>query len=118
MKLTVLTWLRDASLNLIGRSIELLFRLLLLILPMGMFLLLIQTRNKASKVSSISVYTNDDSVWQHIFPGFLLVAIDPNVAKNSYLSIKSKIQTWVKTNKYILTLIFMALLVILMIIKG
>lgn len=118
MKLTVLTWLKDASLGIMGKSIELLFRLLLLILPMGLFLMLIQTREKASKVSSISVYTTDDSVWQHIFPGFLLVAIDPKVTKNAYLNIKHKIQTWVKNNKYILSLIFMALLVILMIVKG
>lgn len=111
MKLTVLTWLRDSSISLIGRIIEIVFRILLFCLPLGVYLLLIQARDKASKVSSISVYTTDDSVWQHIFPGFILVAVNPNSFKNSFNSIKLRFQQWVNNNKYELTTLFMAVVV-------
>ena len=118
MKLTVLTWIRDSSVSLIGRSIELLFRVILFFLPLGVYLFLIQSRDKASKVSNISVYTTDDSVWQHIFPGFILVAVNPNSFKNSFNSIKLKFQQWVNNNKYELTTLFMAVVVGLLIWIG
>lgn len=118
MKLTVLKWITDSLIGTTGKLIEILFRLLLLILPMGLFLLLIQMRDKASKVSNLSVYTTDNSTWQHIFPGFLLVAIDPNVAQKMYLRIKVNFQSWVNGNKYLLSFLFMTLIVALMIIKG
>lgn len=116
MKLTVLTWLRDSSIAFVGRAVELIFRALLLILPLGLYLCLIQARNKASKISSISVYTNDESTWQHIFPGFLLVAIDPKVLHKKRAAIKEKFQAWVQANKYLLSFIFMLLIVLLMVI--
>ena len=118
MKLTVLKWLFDSSISLIGRTIELLFRIILCILPMGAFLLLIQLRSKASKVSNISVYTNDESIWQHIFPGFILIAINPNSLKNSYNSTKNNFQKWIEENKYILAFLFMSLISALVIWIG
>ena len=118
MKLTVLTWIRDSSVSLIGRSIELLFRVILFFLPLGVYLFLIQSRDKASKVSNISVYTTDDSVWQHIFPGFILVAVNPNSFKNSFNSIKLKFQQWVNNNKYELTTLFMAIIIVLLLRIG
>ena len=115
MKLTVLTWLRDALIPFIGRFIELLFRIILFMLPLGIYLYLIQSRSKASKVSNLSVYTNDDSVWQHIFPGFILVSINPRSFRKSIADTKNNIQTWISTNKYILSFLFMAAIVLLMI---
>ena len=108
MKLTVLTWIGQSLVSVLGRTIELLFRIILFLLPLGAYLLLIQSRSKASKVSNISIYTTDDSVWQHIFPGFILVSIDPNSFKKSYNSAKNKFQQWVNDNKYILAFIFMS----------
>lgn len=118
MKLKVLTWLRDEILSLLGNSVELIFRLVLLVLPMGLFLLLIQAREKASKTSNLSNYLTDNSTWQNIFPGFLLVAIDPNLTKNAYRKAKINFQSWMNENKYLLSFLFMSLIVILMIIKG
>lgn len=118
MKLTVLTWIKDELIGYIGKLIELLFRLFLLILPMGLFLLLIQGRSKASTIRTILDSTEDNSRWQHIFPGFILVAIDPDITKSTYTRIKGNIQSWINRNKYILGFIFMALVVALMIIKG
>jgi len=104
MKLQVLTWLRDSLIGLIGRTIEIIFRTILFCLPLGVYLLLIQFRSKASKISNISVYTEDYSVWQHVFPGFILVSINPNSIKEWCLKKRLKIQTWVGDNKFLLFL--------------
>ena len=92
MKLTVLNWFKDELIPFVGRIIELLFRIILFILPLGLFLLLIQYRGKASKISNISVFTEDNSVWQHIYPGFILVAIDPEITKRKIRRINKSIQ--------------------------
>lgn len=118
MKLTVLTWLKDELVVYVGKLVELLFRLLLLLLPMGLFLLLIQGRSKASSIRTIMDSTEDNSRWQHIFPGFILVAIDPNATRSAYTKIKINIQSWINSNKYLLGFAFMTLIVLLMIIKG
>lgn len=118
MKLTVLTWLRDELLGNLGKLIEILFRLALLILPMGLYLLLIQGRQKASSIRTILDSTEDNSRWQYIFPGFILVAVDPNVARTTYLKFKIAVQSWINNNKYLLGFMFMTLVVTLMIVKG
>ena len=115
MKLTVLTWLRDSSINFIGKTIELLFRMILLILPMGLFLILIQCREKASKVSNITVYTNPESVWQHIFPGFILVAVNPKILVERAAVFRKNFQAWIFKNQYLLAFSFMSAIVLLMI---
>ena len=117
MKLTVLTWLRDSSINLLGRTIELIFRALLVLLPLGMYLLLIQSREKASVVSSLTAFTTDDSRWQHIFPGFILVTVDHQSLKKGAAKAKLKLQMWISSNKYIIGMIFMIIMVALMLIN-
>lgn len=102
MKLQVLTWLRDSLIGLTGRIIELLFRIILCCLPLGIYMLLIQFRSKASKISNISVFTNDNSTWQHVFPGFILVAINPNLLKESYFKFRRNFQTWISDNRFLL----------------
>ena len=118
MKLTVLTWFKDFSIGIIGKLIEFTFRSILCFLPLGIYMLIIQGRTKASAISSISVYTNANSVWQHVFPGFILVAIDPKVLEKRATAIKKSVDEWVNLNKYLLALIFMILVVALMLFGG
>ena len=121
MKLIVLTWLKDSSITFIGKSVELLFRSILCILPLGLYMILLQKRSKASKVSSLMTFTNDRSVWQHIFPGFILVAIEPDVLNNFLTNLNNSFKAWVERNKYALAILFMATIVsilVLMYIKG
>ena len=126
MKLQVLTWLKDSLIGLIGKMIELIFRTILCCLPLGVYLLLIQFRSKASTIRNISVYTEDSSVWQHIFPGFILVAVNPNLLKNSYIKFRRNIQVWINDNRFLLFfLIFIfvffltfAIFYIILILKG
>ena len=118
MQLTVLKWLGDSSVRLLGRSIELTFRLILCFLPLGVYMLLLQKRKNASSVNTISVYTNERSKFQHVFPGFILVAVEPNSLNNMLSNFKNSIQEWVKDNKYILALLFMAIVIVLMVRIG
>lgn len=115
MNLTVLKWLWEVLVPFFGRVIELIFRTLLCLLPLGVYLILIQKRNKASSVSSISTYTNDRSRWQHIFPGFILVSINPDDLSNYIQNKKGAFQMWINTNKYILSFLFMLSIVALMV---
>ena len=57
MKLTVLEWIKDGAIPLIGKGIELTFRLILFFLPLGAYMCLLQLRSKASSIRSISAYT-------------------------------------------------------------
>ena len=114
MKLTVLKWIAESSIGLLGRTVELLFRVVLCILPLGVYMLLLQKRSKASKISNIMVYTNDRSIWQHVFPGFILVAIEPDEMKKFFTNLNNNFKAFVERNKYLLTLLFMASVVGLM----
>ena len=117
MKLTILNWIWERLVVVLGRSIEFLFRLILCVLPLGLYMLLLQERTKASSATSISVFTKENSRFQHVFPGFLLVSIDPDSLNRSISRVHSNIQEWVKRNKYILALLFMTIVVGLMVLS-
>ena len=121
MRLTVLNWIKDEATPFVGRAIEFLFRTILFLLPLGVYLFLLQGRSKASSINSISVYTNEESKFQHIFPGFILVSISPNSLNEALLKAKSSFQSWVERNKYLLAFMFMSVIVGIMMlsyIKG
>ena len=114
MKLTVSKWFLDSLIPFLGRIIETIFRVVLCILPLGLYLYLIQQRKKASKISNISVFTNDRSVWQHVFPGFILIAVEPTILSDFLNRKRSNFQNWVQRNKYIIAILFMIAIVSLM----
>ena len=118
MKLTVLKWLGDSSVALLGRLIELTFRIILCFLPLGVYMILLQKRQKASSINTISVYTNERSKFQHVFPGFILVAVEPNFLNATITKVRDNIQNWVQRNKYLLALAFMAIIIVLMVRIG
>lgn len=121
MNLTVSKWLWENLIVVIGRIIEVLFRIILCILPLGLYLLVLQNRQKASSITSISVYTKEYSKFQHVFPGFLLVSINPNSLSEVITSTNSKIQSFIERNKYTLAMILMSAIVgtlLLMYVKG
>ena len=118
MKLTVIGWVKDTLKVFLGRTIEIMFRMILFLLPLGIYLTVLQFRNKVSSVSNLTVYTKDESVWQHIFPGFILVSIEPQQFKAFISTKKANLQKWIKDNQYLLGLLFMLLIVCLMIYFG
>ena len=121
MKLTVLKWLWENMIVVLGRIIEVLFRILLCVLPLGVYLLILQNRQKASSVTSISAFTEENSKFQHVFPGFLLVTINPNSLSEFINENNTRIQKFIERNNYILALLFMSAIVgtlVLMYIRG
>ena len=119
--MTVLKWIADSSIGLLGRTIELLFRCALCLLPLGVYMVLLQKRSKASTVSSLQAFTSDRSIWQHVFPGFILVAIEPDEMENFFTNLNNNFKSWAERNKYLITLIFMSLIVgimVLMYVRG
>lgn len=114
MKLEVLKWLTDFLAEFFKQLLERLFRIVLFCLPLGVYLTLIEFRSKVSSISNISVFTNDNSVWQHIFPGFILVAVDPMLFKNEINQRHSAFQKWVERNKYTLSFLLALSIVVFM----
>ena len=55
--------------------------LLYLMLPMGLFMLLMSLRTKNHKATAISTFTNEKSEFQHIFPNYILVVVEPQLLK-------------------------------------
>ena len=106
MKLEVTKWILDFTLSVLKNSVEFILRILLFLLPLGVYLFLLEFRSKVSSISNLSVFTTEKSVWQHIYPGFILVAIDPNLFKAKIGEINNSFQKWIEKNKY--TLAFLA----------
>lgn len=57
--------------------------LLYLMLPMGLFMLLMSLRTKNHKATAIGTFTNEKSEFQHIFPNYILVVIEPQLLRRS-----------------------------------
>lgn len=116
MKPIILTWIKEFTLNNLKLIGEFLARVVWLMLPLGVFMLLIQMRSKASGIRSISAFTNDSSEFQSVFPGYMLVAVNPNEMKEYMVKTKDSFQKWVQNNKYILCFLLALCVVLLMLI--
>ena len=58
--------------------------LLYLMLPMGLFMLLMSLRTKNHKTTAIGTFTNEKSEFQHIFPNYILVVVEPQLLRRSF----------------------------------
>ena len=54
------------------------------LLPIGLFMLLMSLRTKNHKATAISTFTNERSEFQHIFPNYILVIVEPHMLKRSF----------------------------------
>ena len=57
--------------------------LLYLMLPVGLFMLLMSLRTKNHKATAIGTFTNEKSEFQHIFPNYILVVVEPQLLRRS-----------------------------------
>lgn len=62
--------------------LEKLMILLYCLLPMGLFMLLMSLRTKNHKATAIGTFTNERSEFQHIFPNYILVIVEPTLLRN------------------------------------
>ena len=110
-------WFKEFLKGLFWQIAERALRIILFLTPIGFYLALLQFRSKASKVSSLSAFTNDKSVWQHVFPGFMLVAVDPDYFRKMIKKQHDSFQTWVQINRYSLCFLFAFLIVLFMVLR-
>lgn len=84
MKYTALrNTVRIISMLILG-TLNLILSMVYLLLPVGIYMMLLQFREKVSKVSALSTFTEDDSTWQFIHPNFILVCKDPKEHKVAF----------------------------------
>lgn len=117
MEMKVTKWFKDYLTSKSSQLLESLLMMILFILPLGVSLIVLQFRSKASSVSNLSVHTTDRSVWQFVYPGFMLVAIDPMLFKTIIKTKNDNFQRWVERNKYTLSFLLALIIVCLMLVK-
>ena len=82
--------------------------LIYLCLPMGLFMLIMSFRTKNNSTTAIQTFTNDRSEFQHIFPNFILVIVEPSLLKKE---IQKRID---KTNSFLLKYLPLLIIVLLL----
>lgn len=84
------------------------------LLPIGLFMLMMSSRTKNHKATAISTFTNERSEFQHIFPNYLLVIVEPNLMKKSIDNKIKGINTFIDKYKWVIGLIFAFAFVLLL----
>ena len=85
--------------------------LLYLMLPMGLFMLLMSLRTKNHKATAISTFTNEKSEFQHIFPNYILVVIEPQLLKRNIAKRVNEVNSFL--GKYLGMIIVGSILILL-----
>jgi len=90
--------------------IEKIFILLYCMIPIGLFMALMSLRDKNHKMPAISTFTSENSEFQHIFPNYILVIIEPNYFKRNVNKRIRDINLFLDKYKLIIALMFALLL--------
>lgn len=92
---------------------ELIFVTIYCCMPVGLFMLLMSFKSKSSKATAISAYLNERSEFQHIFPNFLLVIVEPNWLRKKIADRVSKVQAFLTKYKALLIAFFFIVIMVL-----
>ena len=88
-----------------------LLRLFVLLLPLGLFMLLIQLRTKAPSGAALPAYVNNaKSEWQFVYAGTILVMLEPNSLRDKFNNYVSSLNRFVSKYKFLLIFWALALL--------
>ena len=85
--------------------------LLYLMLPMGLFMLLMSLRTKNHKATAIGTFTNEKSEFQHIFPNYILVVVEPQLLRRSVTKKVNEVNGFL--SKYLVMILVGIILVLL-----
>jgi len=98
--------------NIILGTLELVLKGIYMLLPIGLYIALLQFRDKVSKASAIHTFTKDVSTFQFIHKNFILVCIDPSTVRIRNKNILKSIDKFFEKYKSVITLgtIFLLLL--------
>ena len=89
--------------------VEKLCILLYCLLPIGLFMLIMSSRTKNHKATAIGTFTNERSEFQHIFPNYMLVIVEPKLMQKSIENKVKAINAFVDKYKWIFRLFFFLL---------
>jgi hypothetical protein len=89
--------------------VEKLCILLYCLLPIGLFMLIMSSRTKNHKATAIGTFTNERSEFQHIFPNYMLVIVEPKLMQKSIENKVKAINAFVDKYKWIFLLFFFLL---------
>ena len=84
------------------------------LLPIGLFMLIMSSRTKNHKATAIGTFTNERSEFQHIFPNYLLVIVEPNLMKKNIDNKIKSINAFIDKYKWVIGLIFAFAFVLLL----
>lgn len=89
--------------------------LLYLMLPMGLFMLLMSLRTKNHKATAIGTFTNEKSEFQHIFPNYILVVVEPQLLRRSVTKRVNEVNSFL--SKY-LGMILVGIILVLLVLGA
>lgn len=89
--------------------------LLYLMLPMGLFMLLMSLRTKNHKATAIGTFTNEKSEFQHIFPNYILVVVEPQLLRRSVVKRVNEVNSFL--SKY-LGMILVGIILVLLVLGA
>lgn len=90
--------------NIILGLLEVILKIIYFLIPVGVYMALLQFREKASKVSAIGTFTEDDSTWQYIHRNFILVCINPKSIRKDIKGNVKRIDKWFDKYKSVIIL--------------
>lgn len=90
---------------------------LYLCLPIGLFFLLMQLREKNNKGNAIGAFIDENSEFQYIFPEYILVSNKPNKMKTEYKAKMTRLNNFLDKWKWTVIAILMVVLVLVILLK-
>lgn len=95
-------------------ALEYICRVIYLCMPLWVFMLFMNLRNKANTVSVLTAFVSHDATFQHVYPGVVLVLDDPNALEKNLRRLSRNLENFLASYKYtvIATLLFLILVVI------
>ena len=104
--------LLDVFLNILNKILTIVY----LLLPVGLFMLVMQLRDKNNKATAINTFITDNSEFQFIFPEYILVSNKPNNLKTNTKNKLVKLNTFCdKWKGLFITLILICIIITIII---
>lgn len=88
--------------------------LLYCLLPIGLFMLIMSFRSKNHKTTALSTFTNENSEFQHIFPNYLMVVVEPKYLKRLVNKKINEINEFNNKYKWVYLVLIMLLLFLIL----
>ena len=99
-------------LSLIVFIAEYIFRFIYLCLPLWFFLLMVSLRDKCNAITALDIYANDKAVFQHIYPGVLIVLLDHKALVKNIQKSMTQMETFLYMHRYTIISLLLFLIIV------